>query len=206
MPPKKINDLTINCKLLFPRDGQFQVIERLSYWLSNEVKAMQFQESGLGLFGWYDNDIAIFGGKISNRAHPAGHLWCKFVVYDMAHRHSTGGDRAVGSMELLIEYPVDETAPLLIRKLQHFEIDKDLRHNPRNGHPGEGLGRRSIEALCRSISDDIEILDIDPSARGFWEKMGVEICGEQKSLSATLKPALTLEREPNSPSVSGPRP
>ncbi|MCS4088441.1 hypothetical protein [Rhizobium sp. BK176] len=167
---------------------------------------MQFQESGLGLFGWYDNDMAIFGGKRSNRVHPAGHLWCKFVVYDMVHRHSTGNDRAVGSMELLIEYPIDETAPLLIRKLLNFEIDKDLRRNPRKGQPGEGLGRRAIEALSRSITDEIEILDIKPSARGFWEKMGVEMHREQKRVNGTLKPALTLEHRADAPSASGPRP
>lgn len=124
----------------------------------------------------------------------------------MVHRHTTGSDRAVGSMELLIEYPTDETAPLVIRKLLNFQIDKNLRRNPRKGQPGEGLGRRAIEALSRSITDEIEILDIKPGARGFWERMGVEMHAEQKRVNGRLKPTATLEHKAATPSASALRP
>lgn len=51
---------------------------------------MQFEETGLGLFGWHDDDIAIFGGTRTNRAHPAGHLWCHSRHWTWL----TGGARA----------------------------------------------------------------------------------------------------------------
>lgn len=157
---------------------------------------MEFKETGMGLFGWFDEDIAIFGGTRCNRLHPAGHLWCQFSVLDIAHRQATGKDRIVGRMELLIEYPIDEDAPLLIRKLLNFEIDKGLRRNPRKCQSGEGLGRRAIEALARAATDDIEVLDIKPAAKGFWSKMGVEMYPVQKRVNGILKPAPTLAASP----------
>ncbi|MCV9964190.1 hypothetical protein OIU34_20100 [Pararhizobium sp. BT-229] len=157
---------------------------------------MEFKETGMGLFGWFDEDIAIFGGTRSNRVHPAGHLWCQFSVLDIAHRRATGEDRIVGRMELLIEYPIDESAPLLIRKLLNFDISKELRRNPRKGQSGEGLGRRAIEALARAATDDIDILDIKPGAKGFWAKMGVEMYPEQKRVNGILKPIPKLATTP----------
>jgi hypothetical protein len=101
-------------------------------------------------------------------------------------------------MELLIEYPIDETAPLVIRKLLNFEISKELRRNLRTGQPGEGFGRRAIEALARSIPEEIEILDIKAAARGFWANMGVKMYQEQRRVNGKLKPAITLDNNTGS--------
>ena len=166
---------------------------------------MQYKENAMGLFGWHDEDIGIFGGVRMNRMHPPGHLWCEFYVFDMASRREQGADRQVGKMELLVEFPKDEHDPPIVRKLLNFEIDKTLRRNPRKGQPGEGLGRRAIEALARAIPDDIEILDIKAGAKGFWKKMGVETFPVQKRTNGTLKSAATLTPAPATASPSGPK-
>ncbi|MCZ7862526.1 hypothetical protein O9X98_14220 [Agrobacterium salinitolerans] len=166
---------------------------------------MQFKETGMGLFGWHDEDIGIFGGIRMSRLHPPGHLWCEFYVFDMAFRREHGSDRQVGKMELLVEFPKDESEPPIVRKLLNFEIDKTLRRNPRKGQPGEGLGRRAIEALARTIPDDIEILDIKPGAKAFWKKMGVETFPAQKRTNGTLKPAAALNPVPSGSKPPAPK-
>ncbi|MDW9481787.1 hypothetical protein GOB57_24365 [Sinorhizobium meliloti] len=157
---------------------------------------MQYKQTGMGLFGWHDEDIGIFGGIRMNRVHPPGHLWCEFYVFDMAFRREHGADRLVGKMELLVEFPQDERDPPVVRKLLNFEIDKALRRSSRKGQPGEGLGRRAIEALARAIPEDIEILDIRPGAKGFWKKIGVETFPVQKRTNGSLKSAARFNSVP----------
>lgn len=154
---------------------------------------MKYKEVGMGFFGWFDTDIGIFGGQRTNRFHPPGHTWMDFLVYDTAHKARTGADREIGRMELLVQHAKDESEQPVIKKLVNFEIDKALRRNTRKGQPGEGLGRRAIEALSRTIQAEIEILDIKPSAKGFWKKMGVNPTPNRNKIDGVLRPAVKPE-------------
>lgn len=125
-----------------------------------------FDNLGFGMFGWGDEDIGIFGGIRSGSYQTAGQFRCRFSVYDTAHRKATGEDLEIGTMELIVTTPEDESAPCEILELVSLEIDKALR--------GMGYGRRTVDALMRAAVDDIRISDIKKNKVGFWEAVGLE--------------------------------
>lgn len=148
---------------------------------------MRFYEMPLGMFGWGDNDIGVFGGTRSDGFHPKDHLWCDFFIYDTAHKMETGEDRKVGYMKLLIKFNNTAFYEPEIKKLLKMEIDESLRRDPRKKQAGQGLGRRAIAGLQRMITEDIEILDIQPKAKGFWQKVGVEPVSKERKIDGVLK-------------------
>lgn len=125
-----------------------------------------FDNLGFGMFGWGDEDIGIFGGIRSGGFQVAGQFRCRFTVYDTAHRMATGEDMEIGTMELIVSEPEDESESQEILELVNLEIDKSLR--------GMGYGRRTVEALMRAASDDVRISDIKKTKMGFWKAVGLE--------------------------------
>ncbi len=125
-----------------------------------------FDNLGFGMFGWGDEDIGIFGGIRSGGFQVAGQFRCRFTVYDTAHRMATGEDMEIGTMELIVSEPEDESESPEILELVNLEIDKSLR--------GMGYGRRTVEALMRAAGDDVRISDIKKTKMGFWKAVGLE--------------------------------
>jgi hypothetical protein len=155
---------------------------------------MKYYDLSLGLFGWADNDIGIFGGTRADGFHPAGHLRANFLIYDTKHKMETGDDLQVGRCCLLIKLAEEENTPPSIVELHNFEIKEEFR--------GMHYGKRAVEALQRALVQDIDVVSIKKSKIGFWKKAGVEnIKSRSGYTDGTLK-ASAPELEPENLSDS----
>ncbi len=155
---------------------------------------MKFHENPMGLFGWIGDDVTIYGGMQADGYHPKGHLWAHFIAFDARHRAESGTDRQIGKLKLLIKFH-EEADPEVVQLLE-LEIERDLRRNTRTKQAGQGFGRRTVEALKDIINSDIEIKDIKPSAKGFWQKVGVDIVSRPRQIDGVLHPRRSPELEP----------
>lgn len=127
---------------------------------------MKFKEFPMGLYGWYDNNIGIFGGTRSDGFHPAGHMGSDFIAYDTAHKLQTGEDKEIAKLKFMIKFGENDGDEPSITKWIRIEVPKNLRK--------QGYGKRIVDAVKRIAPGDVEICDIKASAKGFWKKMGVE--------------------------------
>lgn len=126
---------------------------------------MKFVELPFGMYGWANKDIGFFGGIRADGFHKSGHMRCLFDVYDIEARMRTGVDRQIGQVTMNIKLAETEEGRPEIVELIKLEINKDLR--------GQGLGRRSVEALLEAVHGDLKVGDMKKSKLSFWKKMGV---------------------------------
>lgn len=125
-----------------------------------------YDDLGMGLFGWANENIGIFGGWRHPTLHPPGKLVCNFIIYDTAEKLRTGNDVEVGTVRFLIKLAQEEGAEHEIESLIELEIKKDRRK--------QGYGRKTIEAVSEIVKQDIKIVDIKKTKLPFWKKVGVE--------------------------------
>lgn len=142
---------------------------------------MEFKEFGMGTYGWMDNDLLIYGGFRDDGHHPPGKMRAKFMILDVARaiREKKQVSDQLGSLVLIIDLAKDDTETPSVSALINLELNKDAR--------GDGLGRKIVEAVRSIANDDIEICDIKPSSKGFWEKVGAsDFSKKAGKMNATL--------------------
>lgn len=124
-----------------------------------EMAVMKRSEAGFGLSQYVGKNFALAGGYRSGSS-PAGTTRLRYEVYDLAIFNTQGEEEAmIGFVELFVD------GGNQIKGLVNIDIRKKSRGN---------VGRELITDIVDTAGGELEVHDIQPKARGFWEKMGIE--------------------------------
>lgn len=136
---------------------------------------MDIYHIGFGMLSVQNDEIILAGGFRSGNSGP-GESRVKFMVYDATKIHSLVNEGVehndaqkkseAGFVELYLK---DSGRAFDVAGLVNIEIYKEIR--------GEGLGRKVVQSILDTTDSYLDVIDIQPNALVFWNKMGVSKWG-----------------------------
>lgn len=153
-----------------------KIILESYYNVINESK-FEVHDAGLGLVQLSSDEVILYGG-MRDGSSPAGTTRLKYFIYvpSLAGEDGDWDKAKVGEVSLY----VGDSDPLDFKALINLEFSKE--------HQGKGYGKYVINNILDSMKDsELPIHDIQKSARGFWDKMGIEYKGRLKTSGVIRK-------------------
>ena len=114
----------------------------------------------MGLSQYVSSSYALVGGGRSGSS-SAGTTRLKYDIYDLELYEKDPENAVVGTVEVFVD---DTTGK--IKGLVNIKLTTTNRK--------AGYGSSIINDLVDTAGGELEIHDIKPPARGFWQKMGIE--------------------------------
>ncbi len=148
------------------------------------VRKTSVKQDGFGLIQFASEDVIIYGGFRVNGPVRPDKTRLAFHAFDRQALQDLGQE---ASKIAYLELTVLQGDPPQIVELVKIDVPKHKR--------GQGYGERVLAAIVGSTPDGgLEVIDIKPSAIGFWNKMGiVPVAGRTRQLDATIHADFELD-------------